>query len=149
MYYVHMYVLCTDKHSNLKQPHLRRHTGAHLSMESAVSLGVGNHGGSVCMCQPYMHTDALHNMGRENTDIEQVWECAHSQTPSDDEATGLCLPVSSLPALCPMSTSLSPHCAAQEPLVGRYGHQIWTLRLIWVGFSLGNSEGGSTTNVLP
>lgn len=76
--------LCTDK-----QLHLLRHTGAHLSVESAVSLGVGNHGGSVCMCQPYMHTDALHNTGKENTDIEQVWERAHSQTPSDDEAIGL------------------------------------------------------------
>lgn len=52
-------------------------------------------------------------------------------------------------ALCPMSMSLSPHCTAQEPPVGHYGHQIWTLRLIWVGLSLGHSEGGSTTNVLP
>ena len=100
---------CTDKHSNMKQ--------LHLSMESAVSLGVGNHGGSVCMCQPYMHTDALHNTGRENTDIEQVWERAHSQTPSDDEATGLCLPVSSLPGpVSNVHVPQSPLCCSRAPL---------------------------------
>lgn len=53
--------------------------------------------GDLCACASYMHRGTLHSTGRENTDTEQVWERAHSQTPGDDEATGLCLPVSSLP----------------------------------------------------
>lgn len=81
-----------------------------------MSLGVGNHGGSVCMCQAYMHTDALHNTGRENTDIEQVWERAHSQTPSNDEAIGLCLPVSSLPGpVSNVHVPQSPLCCSRAP----------------------------------
>lgn len=78
---------------------MRVHVCSCMSMKLDVSLRVGNDVREVCECQynigihtyamgnpqnalnhlgqPYMHTDVLHKMARENTDTEDV--CVHTQ----------------------------------------------------------------------